>query len=151
MNILYEKHWALLDIEFIQTAKNHKCLRKIYILAKDGFTDWELEFYPCKKFKDLDKRYKKLFRYCRANIHLLPYYPERYALPCSTAALKIGKFIKDNGTDLLLYKGGCIEEQICKELCISSFNIEKLGDFEKPYSHDPYVEVNTYSEQLIQL
>ena len=148
MNILHEKHWASLDIEFIQTTKNHKCFRKLYILAKDGFTDWELEFYPCKKFKDLDKRYKKSFCYCRANIHLLSC---STVLPCSIAVTKIGKFIKDNGIDLILYKGGCIEKQICKELGISSFNIEKLGKFEKPYSHDPYVEVDTYYEQLIQL
>ena len=69
----------------------------------------------------------------------------------STAALKIRKFIEDNGIDLILYKGGCIEKQICKELGISSFNIEKLGKFEKPYSHGPYAEVNTYYGQLIQL
>ena len=151
MNILHKKHWALLDIEFIQTTKNHKCFRKLCILSKDGFTNRELEFYPCKKFRDLDKRYKNSFGYCRANIHLLPYEPEGYASPCSTAALKIKKFIDDNGIDLILYKGGCIEEQICKELGILSLNIEKLGNFEKPYSHDPYVEVNTYYEQLIQL
>ena len=148
---MLEKQWALLDVEFIQSTKNHKCLRKLYILAKDGFTDRELEFYPCKKFEDLEIKYKKSFFYCRANIHLLPYYPKRYASPCSTAVSKIEKFIKDNGIDLILYKGGCIEEQICRELCISSFNIEKLGNFEKPYSHDPNVEVRTYYEQLIQL
>ena len=151
MDLLLEKHWALLDIEFIQSTKDHKCLRKLYILAKDGFTDRELEFYPCRKFKDLDRRYKRSFRYCRANIHQLSYYPERYASPCSTAVTKVGKFIVDNGIYLVLYKGGCIEEQICKELCILSFNIEKLGDFERPYSHDPYVEVNIYYEQLVQL
>ena len=149
--MLLKKSWALLDIEFIQSTKNHKCLRKLYILAKDGFTDQELEFYPCKEFKDLDERYKKSFRYCRANIHQLSYYPERYASPCSTAVTKIGRFVKDNGIDLILYKGECIEEQICKELCISSFDIEKLEKFEKPYFHDPYVEVHTYYEQLLQL
>ena len=77
MDMLLKKHWALLDVEFIQSTKNHKCLRKMYILAKDGFTDWELEFYPCKKFKDLDIKYRKSFCYCRAHIHLLPYYLKR--------------------------------------------------------------------------
>ena len=89
--------------------------------------------------------------YYRANIPKLSYYPERYASPCSTAVTKIGKFIIDNGIDLALYKGGCIEKQICKDLCIPSLDIEKLGEFERPYSHDPWVEVNTYYEQLIQL
>ena len=95
MDMLLEKRWALLDIEFIQSTKNHNSLPKLYILAKDGFKD--LQFYPCKKFKDLDTRYKESFCYCRANIHQLPYYPERYASPCSTAMTKIGIFIKDNG------------------------------------------------------
>ena len=52
-------------------------------------------------------------------------------------------FIK-NGIDLVLYKGGCIEKQICKKLCILCILcIKKLRDFKRPYFHDLYVEVNT--------
>ena len=151
MEMLREKSWALLDIEFIQSTRNHKCYRKLYIISEDGFTDLELEFFPCSTFKDLDRRYKKSFRFCRAHIHKLSYYPEKCASPCSHAVDKVDKFIVDNGIDLVLYKGGCIEKHMCEELCIPSLNIEQLGEFEKPYSHDPRVEVNTYYTQLIQL
>ena len=64
---------------------------------------------------------------------------------------KVNKFIVDNGIDLILYKGGCIEKHMYGELCIQSSNIDQLGEFERPYSHDPRVEVNTYYTQLIQL
>ena len=151
MEMLREKSWALLDIEFIQSTRDHKCYRKLYILSYDGFTALELDFFPCRTFKDLDRRYKKSFRFCRAHIHKLSYYPEKCASPCSTAVDKVDKFIVDNGIDLILYKGGCIEKHMCKELCIPSLNIEQLGEFERPYSHDPRVEVNTYYTQLIQL
>ena len=120
MEMLREKSWALLDIEFIQSTRDHKCYRKLYILSKDGFTDLELDFFPCRTFKDLDRRYKKSFRFCRAHIHKLSYYPEKCASPCSTAVDKVDKFIVDNGIDLVLYKGGCIEKHMCKELSIRS-------------------------------
>ena len=42
------KNVAILDIEYIQSSKIHKCTRKLYILAKNGYTDMELEFKPCK-------------------------------------------------------------------------------------------------------
>ena len=41
------KNWALLDIEYIQCTRTHRCIRKLYILAKDGYTDLQLEFFPC--------------------------------------------------------------------------------------------------------
>ena len=43
VNYLNEKNWALLDIEYIQTTKSHQCVRKLYILSNDGFTDLKLE------------------------------------------------------------------------------------------------------------
>ena len=53
-------------------------------------------------------------------------------------------------TELVFYKGGEIEKNICKELDIQSFNIENFN-LEKVYSHDPYVEVNYYYRQLIEM
>ena len=151
MEVVREKNWALLDIEYIQSTRIHKCYRKLYILSNDGFTGLELDFFPCRTFKDLDREYRKSFHFCRAHIHKLPYYPEKYASPCSTAVDKVDKFIVDNGINLVLYKGGCIEKHMCEELCIPSLNIEQLGEFERPYSHDPRVEVDTYYGQLIHL
>ena len=56
----------------------------------------------------------------------------------------------DNDIELVFYKGGEIEKNLCEELDIESFNIEKFN-LEKAYSHDPYVEINCYYSQLIEM
>ena len=48
--LMREKNWAIMDIEYIQTTTEHRCVRKLYMLAKDGYTDRELEFYPCVRY-----------------------------------------------------------------------------------------------------
>lgn len=149
VNYVNERNWALLDMEYIQTSKSHQCIRKLYILAKDGFTDLKLNLYPCKKFQDLEMRYKKSHWYCQANIHQLPYYPNEASSPCSTAAEKLRNFIINNNIDLILFKGGQIEENIAREIGIASFNIEHFN-IDKVFSHDPYVEVNSYYIQLVE-
>ena len=151
MDILHHKNWALLDIEYIQSSKDHKCFRKLYILSKDKTEDRELEFYPCIHFKDMEDHYKKSFRFCRAHIHKLSYYPEKCASPCSTATDKIKKFVMDNKIDLILYKGGCIEKQLCANIGTQSLNIETFEKLEKINSHNPQTEVKNYHEQLISL
>ena len=148
---LNEKNWALLDIEYIQCTRTHKCIRKLYILARDGFTDLKLEFHPCKPLRELERRYQRAFKYCRARIHQLTYFPDGPASPCSTAAEKLNKFVVDNDIGVILYKGGQVEKNLCDELDIDSFNIEFFDkDLEKVYSHDPYVEVNNYFTQLVE-
>ena len=142
------KFWALLDIEYIQSTRTHKCVRKFYILAKDGYTDLQLEFFPCEPLHKLKKRYQRTFQYCKSEIHKLPYCPEGPSSPCSK---KLSKFIVDNKIELVFYKGGEIEKEVCDELHIDSFNIENFENkLEKVYSHDPYVEVNCYFTQLIE-
>ena len=151
VNYVNDRNWALLDIEYVQTSKSHQCIRKLYILAKDGFTDLKLEFHPCKRFRDLEMRYKKAHWYCQANIHQLPYYPNGPSSPCLTAAEKLQNFITNNNIDLILFKGGQVEENMAKEIGIASFNIEHFAeDLERVYSHDPYVEVSGYYTQLVE-
>ena len=146
--LMKEKNWALMDIEYIQTLKNHRCIRKLYILAKDGFREKELEFYPCIQYNQMKRRNKRAFNYCKANIHKLSYYPQRYASPCSTAVEKLKNFIDDNDIDFILYKGGEIEVDLCAELDIPAYNIECFA-LEKAFSHDPRTEVNCYYNQLV--
>ena len=62
--LMKEKNWALMDIEYIQTLKNHRCIRKLYILAKDGFREKELEFYPCIQYRHMKRHNKGAFNYC---------------------------------------------------------------------------------------
>ena len=149
--LMQEQNWALMDIEYIQTSKSHRCVRKLYMLAKDGYTYRELEFHPCVWYESMAQRYKRSFHYCKTHIHKLPYYPRGYAFPCNTALRKIKRFIDENGIDFVLYKGGEIEKDLCADIGIPSYNIECIKDLEKVYSHDPRTEVDCYYGQLIEL
>ena len=146
-----EKNWAIMDIEYIQTSRDHRCLRKLYILAKDGYTDRELEFNPCARYKQMPRRNTQSFKYCKRHIHKLPYYPQGYASPCDTALEKIKRFVAENQIDFILYKGGEIESDTCTDIDIPSYNIEHIKGLEKAYSHNPRMEVNCYYGQLVEL
>ena len=150
--MMNQKNYAIMNIEYIQTSKTHRCVRKCYILAKYGFTDLELNFYPCVRYTQLDKRYQRTFRFCKAHIHKLSYDPDhRYAPPCNTVLAKVNTFITYNSIDFIVYKGGTIEKELCDKLCIPSYNIECFTELEKVESHDPQTEVNCYYAQLVQL
>ena len=149
--LMRKKNWALMDVEYIQTTKNHRCVRKLYILSKDGFTDRELEFYPCIRYQSMTRQNKKSFHYCKKYIHELPYYPQVRSSPCDTALEKIERFISENRIDFILYKGGEIENDLCADIGIPSYNIECIENLEKVYSHDPRIEVNCYFGQLVEL
>ena len=56
----------------------------------------------------------------------------------------------DSDIELLFYKGGEIKKKLCEELDIQSFDIENLN-VENVYSHNPYVEVNYYYSQSIEM
>ena len=100
---------------YIETKK---CIRKLYILGKDGFTDMNLEFHPSL---------------------------------CTTAVEKLSNFIKDNGIDVVLYKGGNVEKDICDKLDMESFNIELFDGMIKTNSNEPCEEVTSYYNQLIHI
>ena len=53
-DLMIAQNFAILDIEYIQARKNHKCIRKIHILAKNGSTKLTKEFYPYWKFNVLN-------------------------------------------------------------------------------------------------
>ena len=110
---LNKRNWAMMDIEYIQCTHTHKCLQKLYILAKNGYTDMELEFFPCKPLLTLEEKYQRAFQYCQRKIHKLSYYPKGPSSSCSTAAEKLKKYVVDNEIDLVLYEGGRVEKNLC--------------------------------------
>ena len=114
-----DKNWALLDIEYIQCTRTHKCVRKLYMLAKDGYMDLLLEFFPCEPLHKLDKKYQRAFRYCQREIHKLPYCPSPPSPPCWTAVKELNNFIVDNDIELVFYKGGEIETNFVKNLILN--------------------------------
>ena len=147
--LLMEKHWALLDIEFIRISSTHRCIRKLYILEDNGYTDMELDFYPCKRYNDVERKYQRSFQYCKRHIHKLNYNPRKYSPECLQVLPLLNEFIVGSGIELILYKGGTIEKDLSKVLDIASLNIECFEELEKTYYHDPRFEVNFYYDQII--
>ena len=150
-DLMRKKNWAIMDVEYIQTSREHRCIRKLYILAKGGFTDRELEFHPCVRYNSMSPQNKRSFNYCKTHIHILPYFPRVFASPCNTVLEKIERFIDENNIDFILYKGGDIESELCADIGIPSYNIECNDNLEKVYSHDPRTEVNCYYGQVVEL
>ena len=146
-----EKNWMIMDIEYIQTSKEHKCVRKLYILAKNGSEEMELEFYPCIRYKDLSKKYQSSFHYCQKYVHKLTYNPRNYSPLCENILKEINNFIVYNDIELVLYKGGIIERDLCIDLHIPSLNLECIPSLKTVKSHNPRVEVNWYYAQLVAL
>ena len=146
---LKEKNWMIIDIEYIQTSKTHQCVRKLYMLSKNGSNELELDFYPCVRYKDLPLKYKNAFHYCKKYIHKLSYNPRFYSPLCYNVLTEVNDFIMRNKIELVLYKGGTIEHSLCNELCIQSLNIENVPQLQKANSHDPKFEVNYYYAQIV--
>ena len=73
---LHRNRWAIMDIESILCTCSNKCIRKLYIMTKDGVTFMEMEFFPCKLYEELERKYQPSFKYCYKHIHKLPYYPQ---------------------------------------------------------------------------
>ena len=98
----------------------------------------ELEFQPYKPLKELEKAYQRCFRFCQNHIHKLSYKPShKYAPKCRKVLEIINTFIVYNSIDIILFKGGTIEKELCSMLCIPCYNIERLPKIEKELSHDP--------------
>ena len=151
--LLASYNFAIMDIESIQSTKEHKCIRKISILAKDGFTDITREFTPCRHFHELEEKYRKAFLYCKKHIHKLPYKPN-YQLkniqPCRCAVEVIKDFLCDNKITIVVYKGGSVERDFCADIDIPSYNIEQLG-VGRAFNHDPEQEVRFFFNELVRL
>ena len=140
-----------MDIEYIQTSNSHKCVRKLYLLASDGDTDLERDFYPCKRYRDIHQRYQQSYHYCRRRIHQLQYDPRQYSPKCSDAMAIVKNFITRNDICNILYKGGTIERELCEKILIPSYNIEPQTGITKAPVHDPKIEVRFHYNQLMKL
>ena len=144
---ILQRNYVLLDMEMIQISRNHACVRKLYALSKDGKTDIEMEFEPCKKYVELEEKYKKSFLYCKKNIHKLSYYPVKKCLPCTKAKDILKNFMSSLDADIIFYKGGHFERDISIAIDVDCFDITKLG-VKKVNSHDPRVEIHLHLNQL---
>ena len=121
-----DKNWALLDIEYIQCTRTHKCVRKLYMLAKDGYMDLQMEFFPCEPLHKLDKRYQRAFYYCQREIHKLSYCPPAPSPPCLDAVKELNNFIVDNHIELVFYKVVKLRRSCVKNLVLNHLILKIL-------------------------
>ena len=109
------KNVAVLDCECIQTSAQHQCVRNLFILCKDGTCKYK-DFYACKRYRQLDTKYQRAFRYCQRRIHNLQYEPRKTDSPsCTHATEFLQNFIRENQIDLVLYKGGTVVKRLCND------------------------------------
>ena len=45
---MQNENFIIVGIEAIETSEEHSCIRKLYILSKNGMKDLEVEFVPCR-------------------------------------------------------------------------------------------------------
>ena len=147
---IVKRRYILLDMEMIQTSKNHACVRKLYALDKDRKRQIEMEFIPCKKYEELDEKYQVSFDYCKRRIHKLEYYPKRKDKFCQDAQFILKNFLDNSKSDMILYKGGQHEKNISNQIGVDSFDMEKI-DIKKVKTHNPKEEINLHYDQLINI
>ena len=144
---ILQRKYILLDMEMVQTSKNHACVLKLYALSKDGERDLEMEFIPCIEFKQIEDKYKKAFLYCKKNIHHLSYLPGQKSLHCREAKDILKTFMLSLDADIIFYKGGHFERDISITIDVDCFDITKLG-VKKVNLHDPREEIHLHLNQL---
>ena len=149
---LYNRKWSIMDMEMIRTSKEHCCVRKVYILNKNKKDYTSFECIPCKEFYNLESKYKKSFNYCKHKIHHLNFYPSKSvkAFTCLEAKYIIKNFLLKTKSDIVFFKGGKFESDLCLEINVESFDMEKIG-VKKVASHDPEIEVNLHYTQLMDI
>ena len=139
--------YCVMDIEAIKTRVHH-CTRKLYILHQNGVDDFLSEYEPCISFEEFKKSSDfGSFKYCFYNVHKLSFCAFN-GVQCTQAARDVYLFIKKHNIDFVFFKGGDLELDICQEINIPSFNLEKVGCKKvakgHPRAHDPMYEVREH-------
>ena len=147
---LRHANFAVIDFEGIQSSKTHCCVRSMSILSRDGETQQNAEFIPCADLTELEHKYQKAFYHCAKKVHHLSYLPQNCPNRCKDVYEIVRNFAVTNEIEIFAYKGGNLERQICEEIGIDCFNLERVGA-PKAYNHVPREEVRFHYEWLTSL
>ena len=160
--MLLNRRYAILDIEGISLSKErrseerkgayskiHSCLRKTAVLLYHGRTAVQ-EAKPCIKREALMESEEKSFSWCKENIHHLPYTPaDRSSPKCSVIPQMLADFLRENRVEIVYYKGGLLEKDLCEQINIPAYNLENIGVRKADCCfHDPLKEVIFYKKEL---
>ncbi len=89
---------------------------------------------------DIKEKWQQAYKFCYYKIHHLKYLPTGAALKCAESPPIIKDILEWNGVGVVYYKGGHVERDFCREIGISSRNIEEFGA-PRATSHDPLEEL----------
>ena len=131
--------YAIVDIEAIKTTVHH-CTRKLYDLHQNGVDEILTQYEPCVTFEEFEKSPDfRSFVYCFNNVHKLPFNAFN-GKSCVDSSTDLKNFIAKYNINMIYYKGGHLEKDLCQEINVPCFNLEKVGAPKIP-SHDPRIEV----------
>ena len=156
------RRYCVMDIEGISLGKHrpqvkglfskiHYCNRKMALQCFDSTTR-VFEFKPCVEFDDLNLKEQKTFYHCQKYFHHLQYEPSNVSEKCANSADIIRDYLSIKRIDLILFKGGTIERDLCNTLNIECRNLEDygVGKYEGDV-HDPFKEVIFFRKQFIDI
>ena len=157
-----DKNYVVIDIEGISLSKNrvdlstgyyssiHNCIRKIAFLFWDNSIQI-YEFSPCVTYSDLHKKEKLSFNYCRRSIHGLSFIPFRCNGKCVDSLKLIQNLFRDKKVNIVLFKGGNLEKDLCHDLDIDWVDLETLGVPKYQGKHNPLHEVIFFRDKFIEI
>ena len=155
------QRYAIMDIEGISLHKGrehprgrysriHNCVRMLAIVCYDGSMA-VFEFTPCVKFNDLVKKEQESYNRC-FNLHRLDYEPRFTTPPCIDSVDTVRSFLLRKQINVILYKGGTQERDLCYALNIRCRNLEEYGVKKYPAPlHDPLKEVLYFKDEFLRL
>ena len=157
-----DKNYVVVDIEAISLSKNrvdlstgyyssiHNCIRKIALLFWDNSIQI-YEFCPCVTYSDLHKKERLSFNYCRRVIHGLSFVPFRCNGKCADSLKLIRNLLREKDVNIVLFKGGTLEKDLCRDLNIDCVDLEKLGVPKYRGKHDPLQEVIFFRDKFVEI
>ena len=83
-----------------------------------------LEGVPCVLRWAIDEIEDQTFEHCKKTIHHLSYTPKEWAPHCQQTAGIVKNFLHANCIELVLFKGGTLEMDLCAEIGYCWKNLE---------------------------
>ena len=130
-------------------SKHHFCRRRTALRTYSG-AEIVLDGNPCIPKKYLKNKDRSSYEYCRREIHGLSFEPKQPYFECHQIAEKIWRFLVKHDIEIVFYKGGTAESDVCWEIGMECENLERYGITKYPEKHhDPLQEIRYFYHQMI--
>ena len=149
-----------MDIEVIQLCEEkhlepgkfskHHCFKRRTALRTFSGAELVLDGNPCIPEERLRGRDRESFQHCKKNLHGLDFMPPRPYFECHQIVERIWRFLEKHNIEIVFYKGGTIEKDVCWEIGIPCENLEHYGISKYPEKiHEPLDEIRYFYHQMV--